>query len=269
MLEAIGAETERDDWIEEFLDPEIEWHDTPTYPSADVYVGREAFGRHAAEYEDAWADWGIAIEDIRAAGDRVVARIRYRGVGKQSGAPITGGLETPATGAVFELRGGRILRVVQFVSYEEALEAVGLSESSMSRESTTPDLVELTRRIFRAFSGVDVDAILGFYAPDAVLEPTGIGTSLEGDAAIRRFYEDWFRAYEEFEVKPVQVLHLGNGVVFDVWLQHARPVDSSGHVKMRGAAVSVWTDEVITRRTLYTDIDEARAAAERLAEERG
>src|SRR6476661_5549882 len=120
MLEAIGPETERDDWIEKFLDPEIEWHDTPTYPSAGVYVGREAFARHAAEFEDAWADWGIEIDDLRAAGDRVVARIRYRGVGKQSGAPIAGGLGNPTIGAVFELRGGRILRVVQFASHDEA-----------------------------------------------------------------------------------------------------------------------------------------------------
>jgi ketosteroid isomerase-like protein len=135
MLEAMGPETERDDLLEEFFDPEIEWHDTPNFPSAGVYVGRDAFGRHAAEFEDAWADWGIEIEDIRAAGDRVVARIRYRGVGKQSGAPITGGLETPATGAVFELREGRILRVVQFVRYEEALEAVGLSEQDAHADS--------------------------------------------------------------------------------------------------------------------------------------
>jgi ketosteroid isomerase-like protein len=127
MFEAVGPETERDDWLEEFFDPEIEWHDTPTYPSAGVYIGHEAFSRHAAEYDDAWADWGIEIEDIRAAGDRVVARIRYRGVGKQSGAPIMGGLG-PSTGAVFELRGGRIVRVVQFVTHAEALEAVGLSE---------------------------------------------------------------------------------------------------------------------------------------------
>jgi ketosteroid isomerase-like protein len=138
----------------------------------------------------------------------------------------------------------------------------------MPEESTTPDLVELTRRIFQAFSGDDIDAVLSFYAPDAVLEPTGIGTSFEGAAAIRRFYEDWFRAYEEFEVELVEALDLGDGVVFDVWLQHARPVDSSGHVQMRGASVSVWTEGVLARRTLYTDIDEARAAAERLAKER-
>jgi ketosteroid isomerase-like protein len=138
----------------------------------------------------------------------------------------------------------------------------------VSEESPTPDLVELTRRIFEAFCGDDVDAVLSLYAPDAVLEPVAIGTSLEGEAAIRRFYEDWFGAYEEFDVQLVEVLDLGNGVVFDVWLQHARPVDSSGRVQMRGAAVSVWTEGVIARRTLYPDIDEARAAAERLAEER-
>jgi ketosteroid isomerase-like protein len=126
MLEAVGPETDTDDWLNEFCDPEIEWHDVPTYPSAGIHTGRDAVRRHALEFEDAWADWGIEIEDIRDAGDRVVARIRYRGVGKQSGAPITGGIRNPATGAVVELRGGRILRVVQFVTHAEALEAVGL-----------------------------------------------------------------------------------------------------------------------------------------------
>ena len=128
VLAAIGPDTETDDWLDEFCDPEVEWHDVPSYPSAGVHSGREAIRRHAAEFEDAWADWGIDMEDIRAAEDHVVARIRYRGVGKVSGAPITGGVQNPATGAVFELRAGRILRVRQFVTHAEALEAVGLSE---------------------------------------------------------------------------------------------------------------------------------------------
>jgi hypothetical protein len=33
--------------------------------------------------------------------------------------------------------------------------------------------------------------------------------------------------------------------------------------------VTLWTDGLIERSSIYTDIDEARAAAERLAEERG
>jgi len=36
---------------------------------------------------------------------------------------------------------------------------------------------------------------------------------------------------------------------------------------MRFAAITTWVDGLIKRSTFYTDIDEARAAAERLAEE--
>jgi len=136
MLQAAGAPgSDTDEWLEEFFDPEIEWRDVPVFPSAGVHSGRDALRRHADEFEDAWADWGIEIEDIRAAEDRVVARIRYRGVGRQSGAPITGDVKNPATGAVFDLRAGRILRVLQFVTHTEALEAVGLSQQEARADS--------------------------------------------------------------------------------------------------------------------------------------
>jgi hypothetical protein len=38
---------------------------------------------------------------------------------------------------------------------------------------------------------------------------------------------------------------------------------------MRSAGVTVSSDGLISRQTMYTDIDEARAAAECLAQERG
>jgi hypothetical protein len=38
---------------------------------------------------------------------------------------------------------------------------------------------------------------------------------------------------------------------------------------MRYAAVSAWVEDLLVRITMYTDIDEARAAAVRLAEEPG
>ena len=127
-LGAIGPATDTNDWIGDFIHPEIEWHDVPNYPGAGVYAGLAAFRRHLADFEDAWADWGIDVEDIRPAGDRVVARIRYGGVGKQSGAAMTGELKNPATGAIVELQDGRIARVLQFVTHAEALQAVGLAE---------------------------------------------------------------------------------------------------------------------------------------------
>ena len=139
----------------------------------------------------------------------------------------------------------------------------------MPDESTTPDLVELARRFFEAMNKREFQSIPSFYAPDAVLESIGMGASFEGVAAIRGYFEDFWSAYEEFEVEPEEVLDLGNGVLLSVARQQGRVVGSSARVQMRFAAVAMWVDGAVVRHTLYTDIDEARAAAERLAEERG
>jgi ketosteroid isomerase-like protein len=123
-----SAEFDLDHFLDEFYDPEIEFHDVPTLPNAGVHFGREAFRRHVAGYLEAWAESSYEIEDIRSVGDRVVVRGRWGGVGRQSGAHVTGDLSLPATGAVYDFRAGRILRVQQFVTHAEALEAVGVAE---------------------------------------------------------------------------------------------------------------------------------------------
>lgn len=106
------------------------------------------------------------------------------------------------------------------------------------------------------------------YAPDAVWDASdGLGV-FEGAGAIRRLFEDWRTAYEDLEVKPEEILDLGGGVVLTRVLQMGRLVGSKGQVQAREAWVSEWKEGVIVRMTSYRDNDEARAAAERLAEER-
>jgi ketosteroid isomerase-like protein len=129
--------------------------------------------------------------------------------------------------------------------------------------------VELTRRLDEAANRLDLDAIEGFYAPEAVWEGRESGMTFEGRTAIRGFWEDWAAAYEEFEWRSEETLDLGNGVIFQVAFQKGRPVASIGYVQLRYATVAVWAKGLIERVTLYSDPDEARAAAERLAEERG
>jgi ketosteroid isomerase-like protein len=139
----------------------------------------------------------------------------------------------------------------------------------ISEESTTPDLVELGRRFVEAGNRRDIDAVMSHFAPDPVWESMGMATSFEGVAAIRGFYEDFYGAYEEYRVEPEEILDLGNGVTFSVIVQQGRVVGSTAHVRMRFGAVTTWADGLIKRNTSYTDVDEARAAAERLAEEPG
>jgi ketosteroid isomerase-like protein len=140
---------------------------------------------------------------------------------------------------------------------------------AMSEESTTPDLVELTRRQFEAADRDDFDAIMSCWASDAVWDMSPMGLGLYEGAAIRRFFEDWRGSYEDYETEAEEVLELGDGVTFAVVIQNGRPVGSDGSVRIRYASVLAWVGGLIVRCTTYGDIDEARAAAERLAEERG
>jgi ketosteroid isomerase-like protein len=140
----------------------------------------------------------------------------------------------------------------------------------MPEESTTPDLVELARHSVESANSRDYDTMMRFWAPNGVwdLSPLGLGT-YGGEAAIRAFFEDWIGAYDDFQIEAERVNDLGNGVSFAVLVQTARPAGSVGWVQIRYAAVSIWADGLCERSTNYNDIDEARAAAERLAESRG
>jgi ketosteroid isomerase-like protein len=139
----------------------------------------------------------------------------------------------------------------------------------MPEEPTTSDLVERVHRLFEAANRRDVDTVMSFFHPDAVWEGDWLGTNFEGVTAIRGFVEDWTGAYEDWETKVEEVTDLGNGVTFGVHTQKGRPVASTGdYVRLRGAAVAAWAAGRIVRITFYADIEEARAAAQGLAESR-
>jgi len=131
-----------------------------------------------------------------------------------------------------------------------------------------PDLEELVRAALEARNRHDLDAAMRFYAPGCVVEQeTG---TLEGVSAVRAFLEEWLGFYEEIQYELEEVLDLGNGVGFAVIRLHGRPVGSSGHVQMRFASVSAWTEGLVVwmRQYTETDIEKARGAAEGLAKER-
>jgi uncharacterized protein (TIGR02246 family) len=137
----------------------------------------------------------------------------------------------------------------------------------MSEESTTPDLVELMGRAFEAANRRDLDAVASSFAEDATFDGRGVGGPFEGRAAIRSMLEEWFATYEELEFGLEEVRDLGKGVVFAVVTQNGRPVGSAGHVRQREGWVYVWVGGWLARLTT-DELDKARAAAERLAEER-
>ena len=140
----------------------------------------------------------------------------------------------------------------------------------MAEESATPTPVELVRQAFDAGNGHDIDAIIGLHAPDAVwdLSDQGLGT-FEGLAAIRGWLEDWFGVWVDLSLDVLDVVDLGHGVVFSRVREEGRLADGGGQVEQQRGWVILGGKGKIARAAIYLDPDEARAAAERLAQERG
>jgi ketosteroid isomerase-like protein len=141
--------------------------------------------------------------------------------------------------------------------------------ATMPEESTTLDPAELTRRAFEAVNQRDIDAVMSFFAPHAVLDGRLVDGLYEGRSAIRGFLDDWFGSFAELRMEVEEFVVLDNGVVLAVVNQEGRPVGADGQVHQREGWAICWSaDGLLVRLTTHTDINEARAAAERLAESR-
>jgi ketosteroid isomerase-like protein len=142
----------------------------------------------------------------------------------------------------------------------------------MSEESMAPDPLELLLASRDLTTRRGIEATVRLYAPDAVIDASRtLGLIFRGREAIRGHYEDWMGACEEWEMVIDEPLDLGNGVLFAVLVQKAKPLGTTGSVQRRESCVWVWVDGMATSQTFYpeAETDEARAAAEGLAEERG
>jgi hypothetical protein len=150
--------------------------------------------------------------------------------------------------------------------------AGGYFARTMSKQPTTPNPVDQIRRSGEAAQRGDLDVATSIFAPEALWESSrnGVGT-FEGAAAIRAFWGDWFGAYEELRFDFEELLEVGSGVVFSIIRQTVRPVGTTGYIRERDGLVWLWGDGLCVSVTVYPEaqIDEARAAAERLAERSG
>ena len=104
-------------------DPAVEWHTADDEPDSQTYVGIPAVRRFAAHLADPWSDrfgGAIRFDDFIDCGDWVVAPWSGRLHGHGSGIEV----EVSETYAVL-VRDGRIRRVDEYRTVEQALQAVG------------------------------------------------------------------------------------------------------------------------------------------------
>jgi ketosteroid isomerase-like protein len=136
----------------------------------------------------------------------------------------------------------------------------------MAEDAAAIEVVEMLRQALAGSRG-DVDASVSVFAPDAIFL-TGVGR-FEGRDAIRRYFEDFWSSYDEISSALDEVHDLGYGVAWFSAVLTGRLRGASADIHLRFAVVVTHAGGVVSRWTDYATIDEARAVAERLAQERG
>ena len=89
----------------------------------NVYRGHDGFRRWYADVMQSFEELTTELTEFRDLGEVVVAFGRVRARGRESGVALD-----TATGWVFTVRNGKVVRAEGFLSHDEALEAAGLSE---------------------------------------------------------------------------------------------------------------------------------------------
>jgi ketosteroid isomerase-like protein len=267
LVHSIYAAWERGDFTTtERLHPEIEFVMVGG-PSPGTWTGLAGMAEATHEFLSAWEDFRAEAEEYRELdSERVLVLTHTSGHARTSGLDV--GQLQPKGANLFHIHDGKVTRLVAYLERDLAFADLGLEDQAVHEESTMPDLV---RRGIEALNRRDFDALLRLYAPDAELDfnAWGIGT-FKGHAAIRSFVEDWLGSYETYRDEADEILDLGHGVVFVAYRERARLAGTEANLERRQAYVaSLQPDGLVERQAWYTDIDEARAAAERLAQERG
>src|SRR5580704_8520109 len=130
----------------------------------------------------------------------------------------------------------------------------------MPEGSTTPDLVALSYRRLEAINRRDLEAVVSFFAADAVWDMTPIDMGVfAGRDAIRDALKAWWETFPAIVSEFDEVLDLGNGVVLQAVTQRGHPTGSTGDIRQRSARVLVVVDGLVEALTSYNDIDEARS----------
>ena len=107
----------------EAVDPEIEYVNPPGAIEPGTRRGLAAFRRAVEKTYEGWESWEMQPESFQASRGRVAVVVRYRARGRGSGVEIEG-----RESALWNMRGGRVVRYEWFHGPEDAAEAMRHAE---------------------------------------------------------------------------------------------------------------------------------------------
>jgi len=112
------------EWFLDHMTSDFEFRPGLGFPGVSaVYRGTEGWTRFSNTWREAWEDVTVSVERIEDVDDRIVALLTFVGKGRGSGVEVS-----LLVGQWATVSNRRISKLVSIPDWDEALEAVGLSE---------------------------------------------------------------------------------------------------------------------------------------------
>ncbi len=264
IVRSIFAAWERGDYSSaEWAHPEIGLV-VPDGPTPGSWTG-------VAAMVEAWRDALSAFEELRSEADeyralddeRVLVLMHFSGRGKTSGLEV-GDIQMKGAN-LFDVRGGKVTRLVLYWDRERAFADLGLEEQAMSQENA-----EIVRRIAEAFeAGVErgdfgaawetgaVATDVEFIALPEMMEQR----SYRGQEGFVEFMRRWTEDFEGYSVETERLIDAGNDRVVGFLTQSGTGTGSGASVVQEYAVIYDLKDGQLVRLRAYLDRDEALEAA--------
>jgi ketosteroid isomerase-like protein len=243
----------------DLLDADVEWIPIMAALEGRTYRGREGVLRWLEEPARHLEYFEPQYEEYRDLGDQVLILGRWRARGRASGVELE---NQPATW-LYEIKGGKAVRMRTFTDRAEALEAAGLSEQD-AHSSTSQEKVELVRRFEKCWARQDLDAALEFVHDDLEFDWSDsrgpfVGT-YKGRDGLTRFWAEMLEAWEEFIPEMEEIVDCGPERLLTLDLVRARGKGSGIDMEARGAMLWTVQEGKIIRVKMFQSMDEALEA---------
>ena len=112
------------EWLMDHMTDDFEFQPGLGFSDLSTVIrGKDGWRQFAETWREAWEDITVKVERIEDLGDRVVALLTFNGRGRGSGVEVS-----LRVGHVATVREGRLSKLVSIASWDETLQAVGLSE---------------------------------------------------------------------------------------------------------------------------------------------
>jgi ketosteroid isomerase-like protein len=249
--------------LREMYDPGVVMRTEQDWPEAGPHFGREAVLRFLEELRGTWESGELEEISLIDAGDRIVCRQRWHGVGRGPDAYLE-------VTAVTTFRNSKIVMIEYFWDHKRALEAVGLPEQNdrLTALPTVPvdDKIRILDAGVEAMNAREVNEALLTDDFEIVNASTAVtDKTYRGASGAREWLHDFFDVLDEnarYEILEIveagddylvvrnRLVGMGSasGVPFDMewcsawWFRDGRAARTVGYNSRRAALAAVHGD---------------------------